>query len=250
MAAPDLTRALVFSHGWEMTMMNWTYRLTLLDHDFNAIEGFTPADAAKISCAWSDDSALFAIFAGAPGYALWLGDTRGKRFALIPVSYPQFLYEFRGATHVLLRHDPEQYKAINSNAVAGGGETQYPVRRYKACADTLIDAAALAWHTDTSPENLAAIMQGLPLTDTGFTEDGLHPYGGKFPASTVDVLNERPLEVFHLELFAAYGDRQAQEWLAQVRQKAPKDPGQWGMVKYSRVKKYLGNVKRTIPPGV
>lgn len=247
--APDKSHAIVFSHGWEMTMMNWAYHCTLLNQALAPVEAFELPSCPKTSCAWSQDSAVFAVLTSADGYCLLLGDVKRQAFTLIPVSYPQFLFNFEASSRLLIKCDPEQCRAINSEAVLEGDKAAYPVRRFKSIPDTPIALSGLEWLPVAQITRIASIKQS-PVLDTGFTPDGFFPFTGKFPASTTEVLNGRQMEVFHLELFAEYGDRQAQQWLAAIKEKKGGNPQGWGAIRYSRVSKHLGNLQRSVPAGV
>jgi hypothetical protein len=247
--SPDRTHALVFSHGLEMTMMNWSYNFTLLDKNLDVVEKFERMTAVSMSCSWSGDSSIFAV----PGCAwggLLLWNVRRKAFTIIRISGRQFIFKFQEPSHLLIQIDPEQLRAMNNEAVFGGGSTQCPAERFRAPADSRIALSKLRWHSRGKLSGIERIAKKASVIDMDFVADGFFPFKGKFPASTTDVFNGRRLEVFQLEAFAAYGDKQAQAWLTEIKKNVGNHPDRWAQARWSRVSKYLGSKKRNIPPGV
>jgi hypothetical protein len=137
---------------------------------------------------------------------------------------------------------------MNSQAVFGGGKAECPVQRFKAPEDARVDISALKWHARDELSKIAQLSEESPVIEMTAVADGFFPFSGKFPSSTTDVFNGRQLEVFQLEAFSAYGDKQSQAWLAEIQ----KDVGaaRWAQARWSPVSKYLGSKKRALPPGV
>jgi hypothetical protein len=137
---------------------------------------------------------------------------------------------------------------MNSDGVFGGGRSECPVERFKAPSKASLEISKLKWHPRSSLARIAKIAGAAPLVDMSFVRDGFFPFKGKFPASTTVTINTRPFEVFQLELFAEYGDKQSQAWLRDIKKKVR--PANWTQAHWSPVSKFLGSRKRTIPPGV
>lgn len=245
--SPDRSHAVVFSHGWEMSMMNFSYHFTLLDRTLAVVEGFERLRAIHTSCKWSSDSAIFAV-AGAPWGGLLLWNLSRKSFAVVRTSGRQFVFDFKGASHLSIRPDPEQLRAMNCDSVFGGGKSESPVERFKAPAKSLLEISKLRWFPRGKLASLEKIAKAAAVLDMDFVRDGFFPFKGKFPASTTATINTRRFEVFQLELFAEYGDQQAQAWLRDVKKKVR--PANWAQARWTPVAKYLGARKRTIPPPV
>lgn len=239
--SPDGSHAVVFSHAWEMTMMNWSYCFTLLDKGLAVAEEFPKLTSIRTSCAWSSDSAFFAV----PGEAwggLLLWDVRRKSFALIRTGSRQFIFDFQGPDRLRVQCDPEQLRAIN----LGAGVSSSPVQRYKALPDSLIEVRTLSWHPREELSKADQLAKTALAVKAGLVKDGFFPFKGRFPASTTDVIDDRRLETFHLEAFAAFGDKQSQAWIDEIKRKVGEDRYTGAIV----VSKLLGKRKRSIPPGV
>lgn len=136
--APDGGHAVVFSHGWEMTMMNWSHCFTLVDRSLKVVEKFDGLSAIRRHCAWSSDSAQFAV-AGSEWGGLLLWQVARKAFTIVRTTGRQFCFEFAGPARLRIWFDPEQLRVMN---IAPGGKI---ARLYRAPAEAVLDTAALEW---------------------------------------------------------------------------------------------------------
>jgi hypothetical protein len=242
----DRQHAVVFSHGWEMTMMNWSYFFTLLDKDLCVVEKFDQMRSSETSCSWSGDSSMFAV-SGSAWQGLLIWNLHRRTYAIVRISSRQFVFRFQHTSDLLIQFNPDQLRAMNSNAVFGGGKAECPVKRFKAPADSIVPGRDLRWHKGDKLSDLEKIAKESSMIDMNATADGFYPFTGKFPATTTDVFNGRNLEVFQLEIFAEYGDKQAQEWLREVKKRVPTDSSHWARARWTPVSKHLGFQARKIP---
>lgn len=243
--SPDRRHAMVFSHGSEMTMMNMRYFFTLFDRKGGMLDKFEPAAAVDNHCAWSADSRLVAVPIAIKHEALFIADVERSMFAVIRLSNRQCRFRFDGAKALRIEFDREQLAAINSDRVFSGDKAAWPIRRFRAPAPRSVKEGSLDWHPRTAMARLPRLVAAAALLDMEPVPDGFYPFRGRYPASTTDVYNGRPMEVAHLVAFAEFGDRQAQRWLAPIKKKAKagKSVSQW-----DPVSKHLGRRTRTVDP--
>jgi len=245
--APDGSRAIAFSHGWEVTMMNWSYCFTLLDRGGRIEDLYEPLRAVHPICEWSPDSRLAAVPVAPGEEALFIADVKARRFAFVRLPNRQCRHRFDGPRRLRLEFDPDQLAAMNAQAVFGGGKAQFPVERFRAPAPQVVDVKQLDWQPAGAMKALKKALAAAPLVELAAVRDGFHPFTGPYPASTTASINGRKLEVWHLLAFARHGDRQAQAWLDELEKRAKQKGVE--ISPWEPVSRYLGKRKREIAPG-
>lgn len=235
--SPKGKHAVVFSHGYEVTMMNYQYFVTLFDGNTIAslLEPLRPVHA---ECVWSADSKRFALPVAWSDEAIFVYDVTKAIFCAIRVSTRRVKFSLKEAGLLHIQFDPEQLRMMNLN----DGRSQMPVERFKAPKQVKVKLAEQIWYPEHDLKRLGELMPGFPMIDMEAITDGYFPFKGKFPASTTAQINGRKLEIFHLVAFADCGDAQSKKWLEEIRKKADKRE----ISPWDPVSKYLGKQKRTV----
>ena len=120
---------------------------------------------------------------------------------------------------------------------------EVPLERYLAPSPLTFRIQNLEFHSRTEQAQVPRILASLKEHNMETRRDGLWPFHGQGPEATNQEFYGRRMEIFHLELFAEYGDETAKKWLAEVQRKSMGKYSKW-----DQVTKYLGVVVRPQTP--
>ena len=205
----------------------------LLDTTGAIVNRFEPLAGVPGRCLWSPDSRYFVIAAFANGYCYFVYDATTERFALIRIANPYPLAATFQSGQIVVAVEEEEVKIAN---VGWDEEVQeVPLERYTAPAPLSFRIRNLEFHSRTEQRQVPQMLASLKEHHLEIHRDGLWPFHGQGPKATNQEFYGRQMEVFHLELFAEYGDETAKKWLADVQRKSKGTYSKW-----DRVTKYLG----------
>lgn len=193
--------------------------------------------AASMVCAWSPNSRYCVIGAQHRRELLYLVlDTKESTFAFIPMKalYPLEV-TFLSSSGLKIQAHAVTLNAMNSTVTFGAGPAQFPCKRYKSETPLMFKLSELSFRDMADLNRLGALLKRKKKYSLAILRDGFHPFSGKPPVSTTQKFNTRQMEVFHLELFAEYGDATAKAWLREVKRLSN---GKFS--RCDKVTKYLG----------
>jgi hypothetical protein len=231
--SPDGRLAVVTSHDWEPANGWWLCLFTLLDASGAIVNRFEPLAGVPGRCLWSPDSRYFLIAAFANGYFYFLYDVATERFALIRIAnpYPLAATFQTGQIVVAVREDEVEIANLGWDEEV----QEVPLERYLAPSPLTFPIQNLEFHSRTKQSQVPQMLASLTEHNLELCRDGLWPFQGQGPKATNQEFYGRQMEIFHLELFAEYGDETAKKWLAEVQRKSKGRYSKW-----DRATKYLG----------
>jgi hypothetical protein len=234
--APDGRFAVVTSHDWEPENGWWLCLFTLMDTKGSIVNRFEPLAGVPGKCLWSLDSRYFMIAAFANGYFYFIYDVTTERFALIRIANPYPLAATFQSGHIVVAVEEEELK----NANVGWDEEvqEVPLERYSASSPLAFRIQNLEFHSRSEQTKVPRMLASLREHNLEIYRDGLWPFHGQGPKATNQEFYGRQMEIFHLELFAEYGDETAKRWLAEVQRRSKGKYSKW-----DQVTKYLGELK-------
>lgn len=225
----------------------YTYGITsavtfhLLDKHKEVIFDFRPLAAEAKDCKWSKDSRYIVAAARCNDFnGVCVIDLQKKKFGLVNFkNSPQIEVKLVDSTKVCVRADSDQLKARNNTATFGAGPAEFPCIRYRGEQPVILDINDLVYKKLENISHAASLFSKAKTHTVRIIKDGFHPFKGLLPQSTTQKFNTRQMEVFHLELFAAYGDKVSAKWLKEVKQLSKGKYSPW-----DHVSNYLGKRKR------
>jgi len=238
--SPDGQYKIIFSHFFEVRMTLYHGLFNLLDSRNNILDRFEPLVAyGSQNCCWNDTSTLVALGIASYGYGYLFMQLPEKKVAFVKVPDPFPLNISLTETALILSYDEYSLSMKNSTQTFGGGPLEIPTKYYLKPKDIEIQLGSVRFFPRFELNNLEVLTKNdmeyrLDPIDGGFRE-----FKGVFPETTKDVYNTRQLEVYQLEAFAEYGDKQSQEWLEAIRAKTKGKFSKW-----EKVSNYLGIQRR------
>ena len=237
--SPDGRLALAFEDTAEVSNGFYVSRISVRKCDGTDWKTLGDLEAFGLFGCWNTTSDIFAVPAGSIE-TLFLFNVRSDCFAFVRVKLVFTLdFTFPEPDQLNVKTRPDQLVAANSSYVLGGGHCEFPVKRFKAPPDRTFNFSDLVWRSRCDLDQLENHIHETQCIDMSLIPDGYFGFQGKFPESTVQTINGRPLELWHLEEFAEYGDPQSRDWLFAAKRIAGTKYNRW-----HRVSRYLGVLYR------
>jgi hypothetical protein len=212
----------------------------LLDDRDNIIDGFEPLTTfSNQKCCWNNNSNIFVIAVSRFTYGYLLAKVPDLEISFIKMlnPYPLDIYFKKDA--LVISYNNHQLELLNSTETFGGGHVEIPVKRYLNPKEIELQIENLTFYPRQNLPDLLSLTKSekeycLEPIDGGFRE-----FKGVLPQSTMQVYNQRQLEVYQLEAFAEFGDEQSKEWLNAIKKKTNENYNKW-----QKVTDYIGFQKR------
>ena len=227
---------ITFSHFFEVSMMSYHGLFNLLDGNDNILDKFEPlVTFSSEKCCWNDSSTLFALAIASFDYGYLLMQLPERKVAFIKAPNPFPIDITITGNSLKLSYDEYSLSLTNSTQTFGGGPLEIPSKIYLKPRDITIALDNVRFFPRIELTNLGDLTKEdmeyrLDPIDGGFRE-----FKGVFPRTTMDIYNTRRLEVYQLEAFAEYGDKQSHEWLEAIRIKTKGKYSKW-----EKVANYIG----------
>jgi hypothetical protein len=238
--SPDGKYKIAFSHFFEVRMTLYHGLFNLLDSSDNILDGFEPfVTIGSQYCWWNNTSTLFALGVAAFRYGYLLIHLPESNVAFVKVPDPFPLNISLTENALILSYDESSLSLKNSTETFRGGPLEIPTKIYLKPKDIEIPLGSVRFFPRFELNNLEALTKNNTEYRLDPMDGGFREFKGVFPETTKDVYNTRQLEVYQLEAFAEYGDKQSQEWLEAIRTKTKGKYSKW-----EKVSNYLGIQKR------
>lgn len=232
--SPDGRWVVATSHEWEPANGTWLCLVTLLDSSGEIIHRFEPLAGVPEKVSWSPDSRFFVTAAYYSSFMFLIYDTVEEAFSLIRVGNPYPLQaRFKSAGEISLAVEESQLQ--QSNLGWDAEDKEVPLERYSAPPPMVFRLAEMTFYPQKKISSIPKVLKDMKEHQFALFRDGLWPFKGPPPRSTDQEFYGRQMEIFHLELFAEWGDPTAQKWLSEIQRISKGQHSKW-----DQVTKYLG----------
>jgi hypothetical protein len=238
--SPDGKYKIAFSHFFEIHMGSYHGLFNLLDGSENIIDRFEPlVTYGSQHCCWTDTSTLFAMGIASFGYGYLLMQLPEKKVAFIKAPNPFPLNIYLTEKAIILSYDDYSLSLKNSTQTFGGGPLEIPCKIYLKPTNIEIPLNSVRFFPRSELTRLGELTAKDMVYRLDPIDGGFREFQGAYPQTTMDKYNTRQLEVYQLEAFAEYGDKQSQEWLEAIIKKTKGKYSKW-----EKVANYLGIQRR------
>jgi len=232
--SPNRQWTVVTSHNWEMGNNWWVCLFTLFNAEGKIVNQFSPLAAVPDSAVWTANGRFFAIAGFSSEFFYFIYDVMKEQFALIRIANPYPLaLSFHSPQTILIAVKGAELQ--QSNLGWDEPNKEVPLERYVAQPPLNFLLSELTFYPEGKISSVPKLLGGQPQHDLKIVRDGIWPFDGVGPQSTDQEFYGRQMEIFHLELFAEYGDATAKEWLKEINRMTKGKYSKW-----DQVAKYLG----------